>query len=328
MATRSPKPAVFADVWWQTIPALPTAPSSQAYFALRRVWGDHTIAGARSFYRLGSEDNLTPALFQIWAIFDCHSWLPDLVSHCGGKVLGAVTHVQWAYACEEVLDHRLRPDHGRDFVTPDIMLRWEDEAGEGILVFEVKKPGTAVEAKDYRKIATYCDLPSTRSIGRRLGCFLLGESAARRTNHVSNSEFPILTWEQLADMQLRWTEKLDVPDGIRQRARAWLVRHFDFYGVRVEALAAPQSFGPAFGSEASHRAISKLEIPESLKLFFLGSECAEALRQGLQPVAPLRWLEKEPTVDDIRRRKFQSTDDRRINRWNRSWRAAAERTWT
>ena len=62
-----------ADQWWQVMPALPVSPETQHHAALRRIWADHTIntrAKGRGYYHWGTEDHITPALFQIWAIFN------------------------------------------------------------------------------------------------------------------------------------------------------------------------------------------------------------------------------------------------------------------
>src|ERR1700681_2655764 len=84
------------QVWWHGIAALPADRQDHAYHALRRVWGDHTIAGVRSFYRVGTEDHVTSALFQNWALFPDTSWVAALVRAAGGTV-GSVSRVRWAY---------------------------------------------------------------------------------------------------------------------------------------------------------------------------------------------------------------------------------------
>jgi hypothetical protein len=186
--------------WWNVVPALPAGPSDQAYYALRRVWGDHTIAGARSFDRWGSEDNITPALFQNWAMFADPNAIAPLVQAAGGSV-GTMTRARWAYACEEMLDASLRTGHARGFVIPDIVLHFEDEQGIGLVAFEVKKPGIATAAADGYKLATYRDLPSMRKIGRRYGCLLVSERVAERSAAAVGGASPVLIWEQLAQMQ-------------------------------------------------------------------------------------------------------------------------------
>ena len=67
------------QVWWHGVAALPTDREDHAYHALRRVWGDHTMASGRGFYRIGSEDHIAPALFQNWAQFPDMSWVATLV---------------------------------------------------------------------------------------------------------------------------------------------------------------------------------------------------------------------------------------------------------
>lgn len=55
-------------VWWHGIASLPSDRNDQRHDALRRVWADHTMAGARGFYNPASEDHVTLALFQNWAM--------------------------------------------------------------------------------------------------------------------------------------------------------------------------------------------------------------------------------------------------------------------
>src|SRR4051794_23885032 len=95
-------------VWWHGVPALPADRRDHCYYVLRRVWGDHTMAGARGFYRTGCEDHITPALFHNWALFPDTNWVTALVKAAGGTV-GSVKRVRWAYECNELLDDRLQP---------------------------------------------------------------------------------------------------------------------------------------------------------------------------------------------------------------------------
>jgi hypothetical protein len=61
-----------ATYWWQFLPALPER-ASQEYYTLRRIWADHTMnttKRGRGFYWWGTEDNMTPVLFQNWAVLE------------------------------------------------------------------------------------------------------------------------------------------------------------------------------------------------------------------------------------------------------------------
>jgi len=313
--------------WWHSIAALPETRNDHAYYALRRVWGDHTITGARSFYRVGSEDNVSSALFQNWALFSNMSWVTSLARATGSSV-GTVKKVRWAYECEERLDAKLRPHHGRDFVIADIMLEYEDEHGPGLIAFEAKAPGKIADTKDDRKLHTYIDLPSTRQIGRRQGCLLVSERAALKSSHACNGNWPVLTWEKLRELQIAAAYNLSLPAANTDRVVAWIARNFDRCGTNPQAQGeAPTPCGRAYGTVESYRAIETLSLPKGLERFLKGSECVEAAWRNQTPDPPLPWLVKEPSVDTIRERKWQTTPDRFVRRWNFDWVVSLERTW-
>ncbi len=314
-------------LWWHGIAALPETPTSQAYYALRRLWGDHTIAGTRGFYRVGSEDHVTPALFQIWAAIPNFDWVQPLVQFIGGNA-GSAESAQWAYACEETLDAKLRPFHKKNFVIPDIMLRFTDEDGSGLIAFEVKKPGVAVEAKDGRKLETYCDLPSTRAMERRFGCFLVSDMQRESCMEVTGDRWPILTWETLAAQQIAAARALPFEAEICDRLSDWIAHHFMRYGIGPNSSSgAPPSMGPSYGSTESYERIDALPIPESCRIFLKGSECVEAAMRGYSPAPPLPWLSGEPEASGIRKARQQTTADRLLCRWSTDWSAAKEGVW-
>lgn len=315
------------SVWWHGIPALPSGREDQTYHALRRVWGDQTIAGARSFYRVGSEDNITLALFQNWALFESTDWVRGLVEAIGGSV-GAVTKVRWAYACEEVLDAKLAPHHKQNFVIPDIMLLFEDEHGMGLVVIEVKRPGKAVEEGDVRKLKTYCDLRSTRHIKRRFGCFLVSAGRAEQCKIVCKEEWPVLTWETLGILQIAAARTAGWHSARAGHVAEWIARHYARHGIRLDTGGeVPPPVGNVYGSEESYARIDALPIPESARRFLKGSECVEAIARGEHPAPPLLWLVQEPSAEEIRRRRWQTTEDRRLCRWSPTWSRARERSW-
>lgn len=314
-------------VWWHGIAALPARRQDHAYHTLRRIWGDHTLAGARGFYRLGSEDHVTPAWFQNWALFPGTDWVSALVQEAGVSV-GKVKRVRWAYACEEVIDARLRPYHKRDFVIPDIILVYEDEYGLGLVVFEVKRPGNFTRAEDDRKLRTYCDLPSTRRIARRHGCILVSERMSEKSSKACNGNWPVLTWERLRELQISAALGMSLPTDLAEHVVNWLSYHFARHGVNFTGTEmAPSPAGVAYGTEDGYQCIEGFPIPDSVKRFLKGSECVEAVWRGEQPAPVMPWLAEEPTAEIIRQRRWQTTEDRRVCRWSLDWTASRERTW-
>lgn len=318
-------------VWWHGLAALPSDRSDHAYYALRRVWGDHTMSGNRGFYRVGCEDHVTSALFQNWALFPDANWAAALV-HAAGGTVGSIKRVRWAYECNEYLDVRLQPFHRRGFIIPDIMLVYEDEKGLGLVAFEVKKPGKATNASDARKLSSYVDLPSARHIARRYGCIVVSDHLAGRSHDACGKKWPVITWETLRDLQLAAARAMSLPIATNMQVAGWLERHFAYYGVRSESQRAPASMGMAYGTADAYRQIDAIEIPGSVRRFLKGSECVEAVRNNLQPDPPASWLTDEPTAESIRYRaerkcSWQTTEDRMICRWSLDWRRSRERTW-
>ncbi len=320
----SQKPQI--NAWWHGVAALPADRTDHAYHVLRRVWGDHTMAGNRGFYRTGCEDHVTVALFQNWALFPEMNWVAPLVRAAGGQA-GNVSRVRWAYACEELIDARLQPFHRRNFIIPDIMLHYEDEAGPALLVFEVKPPTKAAEAQDARKLESYIDLPSTRKIARRFGCLLVGERTAERTRQACGSNWPILTWERLKDLQLTAARNMGLPAATTDHVIRWIDRQFARYGIQPNVSGAPISFNGKYGTQASYRELDALSMPDSVRRFLKGSECIEAAWTGRQPHPPLPWLVDEPNAEDVRQNGWQTTEDRRVCRWNFDWSLSNERNW-
>ncbi|MBL6458337.1 hypothetical protein JMJ55_23640 [Belnapia sp. T6] len=284
------------------------------------------MTGARGFYRWSSEDHITPALFQNWALFPDLTWVAPLVQACGGQA-GTVTQASWSYACEELLDAKLLPYHGRNFIIADVLMHFVDENGPGLLALEVKKPGAAAQPADARKLRSYCDLPSTRMIGRRYGCFLVGERHVAATLEATGHEWHVVSWEHLRGLQAEVAKGLAIPELLRQRVVAWISRAHARYGIGAPASAPMPLAGAELATEAGYAEIRPFNLPTSVERFLLGSECVEAAASGLDPAPPYAWLSGEPSAEDVRRRKLQSTAERRIIRWQPQWNLKQEPVW-
>jgi len=287
---------------------------------MRRVWGDHTMAGARGFYNPRSEDHATVALFQTFAVFRSPSWADEVLARLG-VATERVLRVRFAYACEERLDDRLLSKHGRDFVIPDIMLLYENEAGLGLLAFEVKKPGgQRPTVQELTKAETYADLPSTRGIPARNCCFLVDD---RHVAALRQEGQRALGWSELHSIQQNALDRENIGGATRNVLKAHLAGHFAAFGVGD----APQS--PALDLMREFARARSLRLPPAFEALACGFTICATRRAG-RPItaAPYTWLRDEPDIQTLRTARRQSRHERRVNRWSFDWSSAREPRWS
>jgi len=306
-----------ATYWWQFLPALPDR-DSQEYYALRRIWADHTMnttKRGRGFYWWGTEDNMTPVLFQNWAVLESPESFAPLLAACGHKVRN-LRRVRWAYACEEAIAVGSFPGVEGRFLIPDIILHFEDDLGPGLVAFEVKRPKVRPTEKDASKLRAYTRLGSMRALERKVGCFLVGSTMVKEATVLSRNT-PVISWEQMLELQrsamMREGSTL-VP---------WLERIYALQGIGKAKAPAP-SVGNRHASEEARSAIRNLSIPERQKRFLLGAETVEAHLGGAKVSAPIEWLTQELSREQLSLARPQTTSARRICRWGDGWNARQE----
>ncbi len=309
------------------MPALPADRTDHAYFTLRRIWADHTMAGARGFYRLTSEDHITPRLFQNWVMAPDCNWLERTAARINAAVRD-VRNVRWAYACEEFVPGTRRQFHKREFVIADIMLFFEDASGPGVIAFEVKRPGKAMQAEDGVKLGTYVEFARQSGIPRAYGCLLVSSRLVEKSVMACGSLWPALTWEELGAEQLAAAMRIKGASRSLEYTLCCLSRQYQLCGVELASSpTAPKPLADRYGSTEDYRAIEALGLPAAAERFVKGASCVESVSQGSAPEAPLRWLTAEPTLTAVRQRKWQTTSDRRVRRWDLGWRPSQERAW-
>ncbi len=312
-----------ARFWWQVTPALPLSPNSREYHVLRRLWGDHTRnteTGKRGYYRWGTEDNMTPGLFQIWSVFP--KAIRPLLEAAGIQVIGEIRSVSWAYECEEEVKHGRHPGVTGRFVIPDIVIYFEDDDGPGVVAFEVKRPGVKLVKKDVDKLRAYTMLHSMDRIIRRKAIFLLGRDEIEVAESIA-TDIPLVTWEKMMEMQLVAAKSLSETDA--KLVAPWIRRAYSRYGFG-DALSPPPASQAGYGSDDSIAVIHNQMQLERARNFVWGSEIVEAFLAGTDVKPPMDWMRAAPSREEMSSERLQKTMDRRINRWRPDWHATHERT--
>ncbi len=311
-----------AQFWWQVTSALPLSPSSRDYHVLRRLWGDHTMntaRGGRGYYHWGTEDNMTPGLFQIWAVFP--EAIHPVIEASGIKIVGGLNTVSWAYACEEEVESGRHPGVSGRFLIPDIVIYFEDDEGPGIVAFEVKRPGVKPVEKDADKLRAYTMLRSMDRFIRRKAIFLLGSDKVATAKTIA-PDLPVTTWEDMMKMQLDAANSLGKEDA--QRVRPWISRAYSRYGICSARPPLPGDRA-GYGSPESIISVDRHLQDRRARNFVWGSEIVEAFLSGRDVEPPLDWMKDALSREAMSIERLQQTMDRRLNRWHRDWQSAQER---
>lgn len=157
--------------------------------------GSLKLASSRGFYVQKREDHITPVLFHIWAAFPDCSWgasLLDLwrISH------GHIQRIRWSYSWEQKRELYRRPD------ITDIVIRWEDDQGQAVLVIEAKRPHGKLSDKDINGGAAYLQMPSIRPFKRKSVAFLVDEADLDATSRSFRRASPLLHGRLSGDSKL------------------------------------------------------------------------------------------------------------------------------
>jgi hypothetical protein len=128
-------------------------------------------------------------------------------------------------------------------------------------------------------------------------------------------------------LQVAAANALAIPDLLRKRVTTWISLAYARYGIEAAGHVPEPFSADGLATEARYDEIKAYDIPASVQRFLLGAECVAAAACGLEPAPPYAWLSHEPTAEEVRNRKLQSTIERRIIRWQPQWNVAQEPVW-
>jgi hypothetical protein len=279
----------------------------------RRHTDGSWLANARGYYIEGTEDQLTPSLFETFTVLPVAAWVPAIMSRQGVQVAGTVKRARWCYAFED-------PNASRGFRIADIVLCWEDDAGQAILVIEAKRPGTMPGAKDLPDSAPYLEMPSLRKFQRRYYCLLVGDAQRSAAQQLTQEPQKIITWGDLMSIQISAADAATTSAELRFLLRAAIKWNSARCGVGRSS-STPSAHDDASGTRTAYDRIRSLDAPTAIEHFLIGVESCAAAHRGIMPEPPLEYLRNEPSSLDVYLRGkqhaagYQTTADRRISHW-------------
>lgn len=307
--------------WWTFVPVLPASRDSHEYKMLRRQWADHTmnclsvkdgilkLTSSRGFYVENREDHIMTVLFHIWAMFPDVSWVGPLLDLWGAPH-GQLKRAAWSYSWEQKRDKASRPD------ITDIVVSYEDEHGQGILVLEAKRPGGRLKENELDGGVRYLTMPSIRPFVRKRCGFLVDERDAPAAIRALPPAAGVVSWQDMGRLQKKLVSQLRLPQAIREQIATCVARHYADLGMNFDSMAANQLDCHLFtGSEDRYQLVHEMRTPSSVERFLLGAEVTFCARAGRMPRPPFSWLSEEPSFVDIVQQRPQTTRDREVPLW-------------
>jgi hypothetical protein len=244
--------------WWQALMAVPYEKESSAYQRLARVWFDHTrFRGAsqaksapkeyeairhHEFHKPDHETHLTVSFWENFTLFPAEVWLPRLYEMA--RLPFSVSQnlkCQWSY---EWVGYRPKPVDGteREEGMCDVVVSHEGSTGEsGVLVVEAKNLTTEPGAKDLR-LDYYLAIQEIAEFGARAALLYLVDEAVREKSARLLGELPsnvgLVTWQQLAGLQIELAQSLEAPAAIRNYVAGAIQFQFAQHDIRPAMLSA------------------------------------------------------------------------------------------
>lgn len=214
--------------WWAALPAVPAdrrsldwwaAPDGRCtpYERLKRVWFDSTRLlrpqadplRPHEFANPNHGTHLTCKTWENFVLFSPKEWVPRLLSCAGLACPIQPVDCAWSYEFEAMVGETRR------FKLADVVLHARDAAGgELLVVVEVKRPGDKLkEDSDLpdTEPASYLDREGFGSIPNRLLLYLVDAKYAptvREKVHKADSRWGVVTWAQLAELQMALASEL------------------------------------------------------------------------------------------------------------------------
>lgn len=245
--------------WWQTLAAVPRSKHAHDHWAtctdgrwrpydrLRRVWADQTSPND-GLHLPHTERHLTCSLFENFVMHAPATWLPRL---CAAARLdfapNGIVDAAWSYEFEQCHAGTRRSEK-----IADVVIHLRDAGGDALVAIEAKNLGKELGNKD-EDPAYYLDMRAFEFVPRqrRFLIYLVDEGRAARPKAIAAAstqwKVGVLTWQQLAGMQISLAEEL-VPGPAGAFIAAALQHQYLRHGIRPATPAKTHlDIAPAHG---------------------------------------------------------------------------------
>jgi len=229
--------------WWMALPAIPSKAEDEAYRRLRKIWGDKTRFRHKGKKRKHEfvtpewETNLMTTLWENFTLFEPRQWLSELSVVAGVYVNHDETRAcNWSYGFREHATRKIA----------DIVIGFDGAGAQlGCYVIEAKRPGGKLTEKDLDPVYYLGIEHIAANAGVKKLIYCVDPKDKQRLTALFGAERDkykdcgVVTWEEVAGIQIKLAQNLDAPPKIRSFIAGSIQYQFCQHGIIPSLLSEP-----------------------------------------------------------------------------------------
>lgn len=217
--------------WWQFLLAIPPTKDEMGFKRIERIIKDKTrysrLKSGRlhEFYNKNHETNLTISLWENFSIFDSYEWVNELLKFTNFDINEKVIACNWSYEWEKRIGNRIK--------LCDVVLNFKTAQSNNIIVIEAKNLGKVIGEKD-AEVTYYLDIEDFENYDNKCLVFCIDKKKKSQVEALikpTKENYGIITWQELAKLQLDMVDRIKVNPRIKTFMKAAIYHQYVEKGI-------------------------------------------------------------------------------------------------
>lgn len=321
------------EFWWQLFNCLPTSKNTIEYKRIKRIWADQTrFRGAKgtskrkhNLFNLTSEQNLQVTLWENFSIFNKKDLAKEIAILSGFDINSQeVENISWSYEWEKPIYNN---GYRVGIKLLDIVIKITTSHAEYLVVVECKNLTSTLGKKDIDSSYYLDDIEEfERFKEKKTILYCIGERVKIKVENQLKEYYNkpnIITWNDLAELQVDLCDKLDVEEKIKKFLSYSILKQFESKGIDLlnGNLFANTQMHLVVDTDIreimnmNYNSVFQLGIDEKLKSYICGALLNQFPKIN-RTTLPLEYLYSELKQDQMDKAENQSRKEREIAIWD------------
>ena len=221
----------YENYWWYHLLAIPISKTSNGFRRIERLIRDKTRYGKfksgrlHEFYNPRHETQLTASTWENFSIFQSYEWVNELLQYTELPCTEIIEQCNWSYEWESKVEGKTR--------LCDIVINFKTASTNEVIIVECKNLKKSLSEKDIDS-EYYLNIDAFQKFDRKYLIYCVDESVRLETISLlddNQSNIGIITWQELAGLQIKMVDQLEVSESIKVFIKASLHQQFQRKGI-------------------------------------------------------------------------------------------------